>query len=316
MGCFDIKATIMCKLAYILHKRMNYLHAQQLFSEAASIGCSGEDLHGDFIIKCKGYAEMCHLQLTDQICKPTAIITTNDPTVDGVGDNETPASEDEILTLSEEHKVASTGEFKGGSYIMKGISRFIMAARAPQNEEEDTTEDKDDWRHNESNSSCPSESASHVTNDSTCMNSNNTDAKDNIRAGIEEMASEETIPVHLDYALAGGEGKQSVTARKPKFEGRLIPISDEHAATRYSSVVYPWSAKMLTALGVEPSNCDSIVFPSEGKKKILCNRALEYLLKQTEDSRAKYALEFEGLLVEQLNYKFMTMKSLLDSEFY
>mmetsp|Transcript_40064 Transcript_40064/g.73298 ORF Transcript_40064/g.73298 Transcript_40064/m.73298 type:complete len:965 (+) Transcript_40064:3-2897(+) len=107
--------------------------------------------------------------------------------------------------------------------------------------------------------------------------------------------------------------KQEVTARKPRFEASLIPIKDGHNARRYSDAVYSWKSKMLAALGVELSHRDSIALPSEDTK-ILCVRALEYLLKQTEDYRAKYALEFEGLVAEKLNSKLMTIKSLLDNE--
>jgi len=103
--------------------------------------------------------------------------------------------------------------------------------------------------------------------------------------------------------------------RKPKFEGRLIPIPDDNNATRYSSAVYPWNAKMLRALGVQPCNYDSIASPSVDRKH-LCNKALEHLLTQTEECRSKYASVFEELLIEESNSKFVTMKLLLDNELH
>lgn len=329
----DIKATIICKLAYILYRAKHYIHAQQLFSEAALIGCGGEELDDDFSIKMTGYAKTCH-QLTNQHFKPIATTTANSLTLNGLDGDETApsaqrnfkgdgyegfadvfqinASGDEKSTPSDgEHKVASPGGFSGVFSIMKSVSRFSMAARTPKKEEKESEEDENDLSHNVPNPNRPFQSIWRAVDDSTCMDSNSTNTNNSIEAVVEddnhleEVATEDNIPLQ----------KQEVTALKPKFEGRLIPMVDERNATRYSSVVYPWSAKMLTALGVEPSNYDSIKLPSE-HKNILCNTALEHLLNQTEDCRAKYALEFEELLAEQLNCKFMTMNSLLDSELH
>ena len=101
----------------------------------------------------------------------------------------------------------------------------------------------------------------------------------------------------------------NVIAKKPKFDGRLIPMSDDHNATRYSTAVFPWHVKMCTALGVEG---DSVV-TSFKKRKMLCDRALEHFLQRNKDCQAKYALEFERLLIKKMNSRFMTMHSLLDN---
>ena len=121
----------------------------------------------------------------------------------------------------------------------------------------------------------------------------------------EDLATEDAITLQ----------EQEVIARKPTFEERLILVTDESTTTRYSSAVYPWNAKMLTALGVDPYDCVSTSFSSEDTA-VLCDKALEYLLKQTEDCRDKYALECEELLVEELDSHFTTMKSLFDSELH
>ena len=118
------------------------------------------------------------------------------------------------------------------------------------------------------------------------------------------------------YSKACSEDAISAQKQQVKFEGKLISIPDEHSATRYSTSVCPWNVKMLNALGeigVKSLNDKSCAF-SPKDKKLVCNRALEYLLKQTEECRAKYALEFEGLLAEELNPRFMTLKSLVDNE--
>ena len=104
-----------------------------------------------------------------------------------------------------------------------------------------------------------------------------------------------------------------MTTQRPKFKRGLVPITNKQSTTRYSDAVYPWNVKMLIALGVGPSDCDSIASPS-GDRTILCNKALEYLLRQTKDCRVKYASEFQGLLVGELNVKFVTTKSLLKNE--
>ena len=105
--------------------------------------------------------------------------------------------------------------------------------------------------------------------------------------------------------------KPEVAAKKPKFEASLISIlTNEHNSSRYSSAICPSNAKMLRALGVKRN---LMPLPSDSRK-ILCKRALDYLLEQAEDCRAKYALYFEGLLIGELNSNFMTLKLSLDSE--
>lgn len=104
----------------------------------------------------------------------------------------------------------------------------------------------------------------------------------------ERIVSEIDDDDHLDELAT--EDKD-VTVRRPEFEGSLIPISDEQGAARFRSELYPWNRKMLTALGVEPLERDSIASSSKDRK-ILCDRAMEYLRNQTEDCRAKYVSEF------------------------
>merc|ERR1711862_607196 len=103
--------------------------------------------------------------------------------------------------------------------------------------------------------------------------------------------------------------KQDVTAQKPRFEGRLIPITAVLNATGHNDSIYPWKLKMIVALGMDNSDCDLSALPSNDSKS-LCSRALEHLLKQSSEFRAKHALEFEELLVKSLNFKFDTIKSL------
>lgn len=104
-----------------------------------------------------------------------------------------------------------------------------------------------------------------------------------------------------------------VNSRKPQLQTSLIPMSDGHHATRYSDALYSSNQKMLTALGVNITSHDTVALPSEDTK-ILCDKALVYLLKKTEDCRAEYAVEFEGLLADKLNIKFLAMKSLVDNK--
>ena len=70
---------------------------------------------------------------------------------------------------------------------------------------------------------------------------------------------------------------------------------------------------MLAVLGVEPASFDSIASSLEDRN-LLCDTALDHLLDRTKDLQAKYELEFEGLLVDELNPKFTTTKSLLENE--
>ena len=289
------------------------------YLQVAMLGCTGEHVDSDLSMKWKSYAEMCRVQLSDQNSKQNFTSNTSNSTVGELGRSKTAVSpqttvkEDDyeafadVLQLNpsdptssdEEHKATSTGGSKGGLYIMKGLSHFIRAAKASKNK--DVSED--------SSQNQPPERTLSAADDSKDMDSNNTNTNNNVGAAIEDddqlekSTLEDTITVQ----------KQSVTAKNPKFEGRLIPLTDERNKTRYSNIVYPWRAKMLTALGVEPSKHAST---SSEDRKILCNSALEYLLKQTEDCRAKYASEFEGLIVTQLNCKFKAMKLLLDSELH
>jgi len=268
-----VKATIMCKLAYMLYRRKQYLRAHDLFSDAVSIG--DEKCNDESSIKREGYAVACFLKLADK-------------------DNELPSSKDENTagpSSKDENTEGLGGGFDGGIAILKGLSRFLVAAKRPINKEEKSTKYTDDH--------------------SASVDNNTTDTNNSIDLSMEEDDHLEKV------STAGTPPAQTrrAIARKPEFEGGLIPVTNDHSTTRYSDVVYPWNVKMLTALGVKSSTCDSIAF-SSGDRKVLCNKALEYLLKQTEDCRAKFSSELEGLLVEELNVKFMTMKSLLETEYW
>lgn len=91
-----------------------------------------------------------------------------------------------------------------------------------------------------------------------------------------------------------------VKAEKPRFETSLIPITDGHNATMYSEAVYSRKRKMLTVLGVDLADLDESTLPS-GDTDALCDVALECLLKRTENCRAEFASEFEGLLIEKFH---------------
>merc|ERR1712238_109762 len=182
-------------------------------------------------------------------------------------------SEDNKLTSSEEEQVGL------GGGLRHVFLKMIGAARNTQNEKKESKEG---------------------------MYSSSTSEDDNIR-DLNNNIVEEIKEVTTDSAQ-----KQKVTARKPEFERGLITITDEQITTRYSDAIYSWNVKMLTALGVEISNCDSAAFAT-GDKALLCNRALEHLLKQTEDCQTKYLLELEGLLVEESNYNFVILKTLVDN---
>jgi len=182
----EIRATIMCKLAYILYKHKNYHEAYSLFTDAALTGKSERNSDKEFSIKCDSYAETCRLKLIRQ-------------------------------------------------------------------------------NHN----------------------------------------AEDAVPSMILLK------KEDVTARTPRFEGRLIPITAVLNGTGHSDTIYPWVVKMLVALGVESSDYDLNTSPSKDKKT-LCARALGCLLQQTSEIRSKYACNFEGLLVESLHSKFDTLKSLLE----
>jgi len=178
-----------------------------------------------------------------------------------------------------------------GGIITEGLSRFTKAMMSPLKEEKEWDEGCTHRLLSDMSSPCDNENISIITS-----NKKDGDVSENV-------AAEDMIPSRIHDRIA----------QKPKFDGRLIPIPDDHNAARYREAVYPWHVKMLTALGVKPSNFDLIACPL-ADRKILCNRALESLLKQTNDCQTKYALEFDRLLVEKVNSKFMAMHSLLDNE--
>mmetsp|Transcript_37293 Transcript_37293/g.79513 ORF Transcript_37293/g.79513 Transcript_37293/m.79513 type:complete len:529 (-) Transcript_37293:250-1836(-) len=103
---------------------------------------------------------------------------------------------------------------------------------------------------------------------------------------------------------------EQISNQTPPMGAILLPLTEYHFAHQHRDAVYSRKRIILVALGVKPADCDSIETSSE-ETKVLCDRALEYLLKQTEGSRTAYAADFDGLVVEKLNSKFVTMKSLL-----
>ena len=124
-------------------------------------------------------------------------------------------------------------------------------------------------------------------------------------ANTEDESQEEVNTKDSDLAL-------KAVAKAPEFESELIAITYEDNATRYSDAVCPWGLKMLTALGVKPSDCDSIALSSKDRK-ILCDKALEHLLIQTKDCTAKYVTQFEDLIAQTLNSKFEIVKLSLEN---
>ena len=127
----------------------------------------------------------------------------------------------------------------------------------------------------------------------------------------DELTSPKTVD-HPDKAVPKDRipvQKRGSTAREPRFERRLVPITAVFNAVEHSDALYPWSLKMAVALGVEHANWDASALTSQE----LCGRALDYLLEKTSDFQVKYVLEFEGLLVKQINSRFETVVSLLDN---
>ncbi|KAL7554214.1 hypothetical protein ACHAWF_017626 [Thalassiosira exigua] len=106
-------------------------------------------------------------------------------------------------------------------------------------------------------------------------------------------------------------GIEDVTARKPRFDSKLIPIRDDQSATRYTNSVYDQKQKVLTMLGVEIPHQISIEWTCDNTK-VLCDEALKYLLGRVEDSRKIYAMEFELHLIRKLNSNFASMLTMLD----
>lgn len=102
--------------------------------------------------------------------------------------------------------------------------------------------------------------------------------------------------------------------RTPTFEVEFFPISDGPSTSKYRDAVYSMNSKILVALGRDHTEHDSTV--NQLDKKSLCNMALQHLLKQTEDSRAKYAHEFKGMLVEKLMSKYDVIESFVGDELF
>ena len=132
---------------------------------------------------------------------------------------------------------------------------------------------------------------------------------------LSDFVKATTVPQNKEDTDGKSDSVKQVTAREPEFDTGFIPITGEHSSARYSHHVYPWNAKMLIALGVKPSKCASMSPPLKDKK-MLCSAAREYLLERTEECRAKFALEIEKLLIEEINLKFLTIKSLLDNRLH
>ena len=190
----------------------------------------------------------------------------------------------------------------------KDLSHTTNAAVSPQKEEVERNKNRsgqDDnlvFPHNDNDNAVVIDTG--MNNSSTIVNTDNSVGKGDRDFPTKVAATEDVTPLQ--------KPDESI-AQKPKFDCRLIPIMDDHNAIRYSDAVYPWHVRMLTALGVKPSCCDAFRLGIDDRKS-LCNIALEYLLEQTEDCQNKYALKFEEFLVEKIDIKFTTMRSLLDNE--
>jgi hypothetical protein len=107
--------------------------------------------------------------------------------------------------------------------------------------------------------------------------------------------------------------RKDIIAKKPTFEKSLIPVAGGQSASRYRDFVYTENEKLITILGVEPS--ERGLFPSTPtRRKDLCDKFLGYLLVQTTGPRTQHGLEFRQKLIKQLDSKFDKLKKSVDEE--
>ena len=274
-GISDLKATILCKLAHILYKRKQYDRAHPLFSKGKTAGLSVN-------ILCM-FVVLMHFYL-------------------------------QASTLAEDFDDKLSKKIEGYAVMChlqlsdqpcKSVATTTDGLIFPElsNDEDNGYETFADVL--QKHPSCDSDD-SKIT---APLHKSKSNKDTTIDKDLEHVAHTENV---ADEGMLLAQ-KQKVPARKPKFEGKLIPILNDYDAIRYSSAVYSWATKMLAVLGVEPASCDSIASSLEDRN-LLCDTALDHLLDRTKDLQAKYELEFEGLLVDELNPKFTTTKSLLENE--
>ena len=316
----SVKATIMCKLGYILYKQKGFLRAHGLFSDGENLArrvrlqlAGGVQTHTlllyecvlllkaaliegcdeEFSSKCEGFAIWCYDQLKKQHCKPPTLTTINHSALDESADK----TDDEECSESDESSTSDLGaESAGGFSILRNLSRRF--SKNVQEEKEDSEEDEDEMEQDEANPSHALNNRAKSVRFSTIKDS--TSADTSIPTTSQDYCDQEKAPT-----------EDTIPAREPTFEERLVPIADEHSATRYRQAVEcPWMIKLLRALGVKPSS-DPVALPSDDVK-FICKKALEYLLALTADCQTKYELEFEGVLVEEMNTNFISLKKLIN----
>ena len=289
--------------------------------KAALRGSRGKELDDDFSTRCKGYAKMCH-QLVKQNRKPIGTNTASGLTFHGNDgekiedeDDSEADLEDDELPLPKENQPESLTKINTAVLVTSALSRFFKLAKASKEKEEswkESEEESEEESEDESEDE-PEEESEEDSNESRQDESNPKRLSNHylsFESGLgmkdveyaERVVNRDTVP----------EQEHEVPAQEPKFEGRLIlPITDEANATRYSSAVCPWNAKLLRALGVKPSSCNVTSLSED--REILCKKAMGYLLELTEDCQTKYELEFEGVLVEEMNTIFISLKKLIDA---
>ena len=280
-------------------------------SEAASL--ADEAFNDDFCIECEGYAITSCLHVTNR--------SSND---------------DRTIIAGEEHASGSAG-FRGT--FMKAISCFVKTGRAPQKVEEVTDDNTYDVGQDERKSNrlldpnclCD-ETISQDADNGLSLDSHSRTRKDGMEEDTEKDIHllkktvrtvrfstikdnnnrDTSISTRMTDDWKETPNGNTIPAREPMFEEmNLIPIVDEHSAARYSSEVCPWNVKLLIALGVKPSSCNVTSLSED--REILCKKAMGYLLELTEDCQTKYELEFEGVLVEEMNTIFISLKKLIDA---
>lgn len=128
--------------------------------------------------------------------------------------------------------------------------------------------------------------------------------------GFAEQSRRNLLKKEPSHRLPPPEDR--ISAHTPQFGSVLVPITDRQNASRYTGAVFSQKRKILIGVGVELDKIDSIEaeVPSEDTVS-LCNTALQNLLEKTKTSRNNYASDFEGLVDEKLNSKFVTTMSLL-----
>jgi hypothetical protein len=108
--------------------------------------------------------------------------------------------------------------------------------------------------------------------------------------------------------------RKGITPEKPTFEPNFITTSGGHGPSRYRDAVYTPNDKILTMLGVDPTERDKFPTTVDLERKVICDKMLGYLLKRNRFARQEFALDFQKKMVHQLNAKFDRLKNMVDEE--